>query len=100
MEGTSLQEVKVLPRMMMDVGTFQAGQIKKCGDALQLLMKIQTELPNRRMEILDLLVDTGAEANIGKIRKLYRHLVYAAPKPFKFVTASGQRLRGGALAYT
>jgi hypothetical protein len=94
-EGTSLKEVKVLPRMMMDVGIFQAGQIKKCGNALQLLMEIQTELPNRQLQVLDMLVDTGAEANIVKLGKLPGHLVYAAPKPLKFVTASGQRLRGG-----
>ena len=94
-EGTSLKEVKVLPRMMMDVGIFQAGQIKKCGNALQLLMEIQTELPNRQLQVLDMLVDTGAEANIVKLGKLPRHLVYAAPKPLKFVTARGQRLRGG-----
>ena len=43
----------------------------------------------------DVLVDTGAEANIVKLGKLPRHLVYAAPKALKFVTASGQRLRGG-----
>ena len=83
--------------MMRDVGIFQAGRIKNCGNALQLLMKVQSELPNRELQNLDVLVDTGAEANIVRLGKLPRHLVYAAPKALKFVTASGQRLGGGGI---
>ena len=52
--------------MLSDVGIFVAGKVRTCGDDLQLLMKVQTALPNQQIEILDILVDTGAEANLVK----------------------------------
>ena len=85
--------------MLSDVGIFVTGQVRKCKEEMQLLMKIQTELPNGQIEFLDVLVDTGAEANLVKLGKMPKHLVYVPPKPLKFITASGHRLRGGGYMY-
>ena len=88
--------MEVETRLLQDVGVFQAGQIRNCGSKWQLLMNIQVELPNGVVQKLDILVDTGAEANLVKLNRLPRHLTYAAGRPLKFVTASGQHLDGGA----
>jgi hypothetical protein len=88
-------ELQIDTRLLQDVGVFQSGGVRNCGDNLQLLMKVQVELSNGQVEWLEILVDTGAEANLVKLGRLPRHLVYAAHKPLKFVTASGQRLEGG-----
>jgi hypothetical protein len=90
------RHVEVATRLVQDVGVFQAGQIRNCGNKWQLLMNIQVELSNGVVQKLDILVDTGAEANLVKLNRLPRHLTYAAGRPLKFVTASGQHLDGGA----
>ena len=94
--GDTVSKRMQIPRhMLSDVGIFVTGRVRNCDNAMQLIMKIQTELPNGQVEFLNVLVDTGAEANLVKIGKMPRHLVYPPPKPLNFVTASGQRLRGG-----
>ena len=87
--------MQIPKRMLSDVGIFVTGRVRNCDNEMQLIMTIQIEVPNGQVEFLNVLVDTGAEANLVKIGKMPRHLVYVPPKPFNFVTASGQRLRGG-----
>ena len=92
---TVSKKMQIPKRMLSDVGIIITGRVRNCDNEMQLIMKIQTELPNGQVEFLNVLVDTGAEANLVKIGKMPRHLVYAPRKPLNFVTASGQRLRGG-----
>ena len=93
--GIPHQNLKIQTRMLQDVGFLKCGEIRKIGQVLQLLMKIPTKLPNGEEKKLEILVDTGAEANLVKLGKMPRHLVYAAPQPLRFLTANGQRLGGG-----
>ena len=53
------------------------------------------ELLNGEEKFINILIDTGAEANLIKRRVVPEHLTYAAKDPLCFETANGQILAGG-----
>ena len=74
---------------------YRKNKVTQQGDKLQLLLKISAELPDGSHRVLDVLVDTGAEANLTRVGLFPNHLTRAAEIPLKFVTANGQGLVGG-----
>ena len=67
-------------------------------DAIQLLLRIPAILPNGSENILSMLVDTGAEANLVNIELFPSYLLHEPPEKVTFLTANGQPLKGGDLA--
>jgi hypothetical protein len=74
---------------------YPAGGARKVGKERQLLLKTDVELRNGDIQKMDILVDTGAEANLIRKGLISNHLTYVARKPLKFATANGQSLGGG-----
>ena len=65
------------------------------GKERQLLLRTETELQNGDIQKMEILVDTGAEANLIRQGLVADHLMYGAEKPLRFETANGQSLSGG-----
>ena len=61
---------------------------------MQLLLKVPVLLSNDEKRYLEILVDTGAEANLVRIGLLPDDLFFTAARILKFLTANGQRLAG------
>jgi hypothetical protein len=76
-------------------GKYPGGGARKVGKERQLLLKTDVELRNGDLQKMDILVDTGAEANLIRKGLVSDHLTYAAKKPLRFATANGQNLSGG-----
>jgi hypothetical protein len=74
---------------------YPAGGARKVGKERQLLLKTDAELRNGEVQTMDILVDTGAEANLIRKGLVSNHLTYVARNPLKFATANGQSLGGG-----
>ena len=91
--------MQIPKRMLSDVGVFVTGRVRNCDNEMQLIMKIQTELPNGQVEFINVLVDTGAEANLVKIGKMPRHLVYAPPKAPQFCDGQRPEIERGGYVY-
>jgi hypothetical protein len=68
---------------------------KKFRKDRQLLLHTQIELLNGEEKTVNILVDTGAEANLIRQGLISDHLMYTAKNPLKFETANGQTLAGG-----
>ena len=62
---------------------------------MQLLLRVPALLSNDEQKYLEILVDTGAEANLVRIGLLPDHLFFTASRILKLLTANGQRLAGG-----
>jgi hypothetical protein len=69
--------------------------IRASGGNLKLTMDIFARLPSGRGQVLRVLIDTGAEANLVKEGLLPKGEFTQAEKRLHFTTANGQPLRGG-----
>ena len=69
--------------------------VRKFSKDRQLLIRTKVELSNGEERKMDILVDTGAEANLIRQGLVDDHLMYSAKDPLKFETANGQSLAGG-----
>ena len=91
--GEVLNVVTLKARMLKN--KYPSGGARKVGNERQLLIKTEVDLSNRDIQIMDILVDTGAEANLIRKGLVSDHLTYGAEKPLRFATANGQSLSGG-----
>ena len=60
-----------------------------------MLMDVYAKLPSGRGQVLHILIDTGAEANLVREGLLLRSEVSRAGSPLHFTMANGQSMRGG-----
>ena len=62
---------------------------------MQLMLRVDTTMNNGEVKTLDILIDTGAEANLVRTGLVPRHLTTIARTRLNLVTANGQTLGGG-----
>ena len=93
--GHAKKTVFLAPRLLRPINSYVIGSCNRLSQNLQLMMKLPVFLPNGDSQLLKILVDTGAEANLVRINLLPNHLFFSAPKPLNFIAANGQRLGGG-----
>lgn len=86
--------VVTLKARMFKQKTFPKSQRSSDQDR-QLLVRTRVELLNGAHQKLDVLVDTGAEANLIKKGLIPDHLFYPAQSPLRFEAANGEVLAGG-----
>jgi hypothetical protein len=89
-------EVLVAQSLLQPTSFYVMKCCKKGSNNMQLLLKLPVILSNNDKKHLEILVDTGAEANLVRIGLLPEHLFFSAPRILKLLTANGQRLAGGA----
>jgi hypothetical protein len=90
-----LQKAKSIRlKMRMLKKSSKRGRFKALKKDRQLLMHTQVELMDGEEKAMDILVDTGAEANLIRQGLVGDHLMYVAKEPLKFETANGQALAG------
>ena len=61
---------------------------------MQLMLRVDTTMNNGEIKTLDILIDTGAEANLVRTGLVPRHLTTIARTRLNLVTANGQTLGG------
>jgi hypothetical protein len=93
--GKAICEVVVAPNLLQPTSFYVMKCSKKESNNMQLLLKVPALLSNDEKKYLEVLVDTGAEANLVRIGLLPDHLFFTASKILKLLTANGQRLAGG-----
>ena len=89
-------EINLPARTLRAVHRYRVGKVERVEENLQLLMKLEAEMVNGEVQIIKVLIDTGAQANLIRKGLVDDHLMYAARKPLTLATANGQRLEGGA----
>ena len=97
-ERKDSDKVVLRARMLQKVNFKGKGRKVAKGDR-QLVMRTTAILPNGKEQVLNVLVDTGAEACLVRKGLMPEHLTHLAPKPLKFETADGQPLKGGRGAF-
>ena len=65
---------------------------------MQLVMTIPTVFPNNRVRNLQVLIDTGCEANLVNAKLISPEYTHLPQKPIHLVTATGQPMNGGSKA--
>ena len=86
------REIEVRARWGEEVGI---GGVSSDKPDLQLMLHLRVLLPNGRRQVMDMLVDTGAEASLIRKGLVSSELFSEAEQKLCLVTASGQRLPGG-----
>ena len=72
------------------------GKISSVPSPLQLLVELDVELPDGRLQRAKALIDTGAEVELVRSGFVPRHLFYPAVAPMVFIMANGSsKLSGG-----
>ena len=72
------------------------GKISSVPSPLQVLVELDVELPNGRLQRAKALIDTGAEVDLVRSGFVPRHLFYPALVPMIFIMANGSsKLSGG-----
>ena len=87
--------IAVAQRMLQKSDVYRIGKIRHVGKKMELTLLVEVELPDGKFQIIKMLVDTGAEANLVRRGLLPTHLFKQASERLTFVAANGQRLGGG-----
>ena len=74
--GKAICEVVVAPNLLQPTSFYVMKCSKKEGNNMQLLLKVPALLSNDEKKCLEILVDTGAEANLVRIGLLPDHLFF------------------------
>ena len=64
----------------------------------KMMMEVYAKLPSGRGQMLNILIDTGAEVNLVREGLLPRPEFSQANSRLHFTTANGQSMRGGTLS--
>ena len=94
-KDTNTQTRVVTLKNRMFKQNFHPPNLRKFCKDRQLLVRTKVELLNGTTQKLDILIDTGAEANLIKSGLIPEHLMYPAKEPLRFQTANGEILEGG-----
>ena len=89
------KETKLPDRVLRNVDKYTVGKVARNGEDLQLLMKLEVGKMNGGVQVIKMLIDTGAQVNLVRKGLVEDHLMYAARNPLTLATANGQRLEGG-----
>ena len=71
------------------------GKNSKCALPLQLLVDLDFELPDGRLQRAKALIDTGAEVDLVRSGFVPQHLFSPAVVPMVFIMANGSSKLGG-----
>ena len=71
------------------------GKISSVPSPLQLLVELDVELPDGRLQRAKALIDTGAEVDLVRSGFVPRHLFFPAAVPMVFIMANGSSKLGG-----
>ena len=91
-----LHPVKIPTRLLESPNRFQVGAVMSFAPhTLQLLLRLPCVLPSGFRTVLDVLIDTGAQANLVR-RGLFSNLEFChSTNPISMITAGGVPLEGG-----
>ena len=88
--------MRILTRLLESPSHFQVGAVMSLDlHTMQLLLRIPCITPSGTRRVLDVLIDTGAQANLVR-RGLFSNLEFGlSSNPISMVTAGGVPLEGG-----
>ena len=88
------KEVCLRQAQMRSKDAFRVGEVNCKGEDLQLLLRPKVVAPDGTEKVLDVLIDSGAEANLIRVG-LFENLLIPAKNPLRLAAVNGTILEGG-----